>query len=452
MQRDSNSQEKDILHKYNEIFLDNIKDILNIKKKVDLYDVRDRVTVDAVKKINEVYAFLWNPDVVLDNVLPEPEPTKLRALYTGLMRPEVILRSIVRYSLYTDDILVVSPFTNPNCMAEKYNPLEHPEQHIDTTLKCVVFMLKLEPWIRAGIVQIIPEPGDFDYPLRMQVFEMAEKRSKSIPKEAFDIHDADFSYSKQDMLRSYLHGPQEYVISLFRRAVPSLKDKSDKEVLKVVNSMKESDPLLSPYVDITKNPQLIMSTSGTNLEMALYIQQLTGSYLYTDMKFRWLEILSALDSEDTTELWSPLTYAFQNLDFRFLDGVNPDFAFRLREEGRVELLRSFVRQTWSSISQTEVISEEKVRTFTDELTNTFNATKSDYDKIDKDLAKWLLSKENLGKVGGAFLSGSLNLILPASANFVTDAIGKLVDSHSKRKTFKVKYPLSVFLELHNKQK
>lgn len=77
-----------------------------------------------------------------------------------------VLTNIVRYSLYTDEIIVMNPLMNPHCIAPDYNPIERPELYKQDTLEIIYFILKLYPWIEAGIVSMIPDPGDFDYQLR----------------------------------------------------------------------------------------------------------------------------------------------------------------------------------------------------------------------------------------------------------------------------------------------
>jgi hypothetical protein len=51
----------------------------------------------------------------------------------------------------------------------------------------------------------------------------------------------------------------------------------------------------------------------------------------------WRWIIEAHDQlSETARMWSPFTKAFQALDFRFLNNVDPEFAQRIRDEGRLE--------------------------------------------------------------------------------------------------------------------
>jgi hypothetical protein len=73
----------------------------------------------------------------------------------------------------------------------------------------------------------------------------------------------------------------------------------------------------------------------------MYICHATGAFPYMNVKFRWKEILGARqDLDATARVWSPLTNAFQKLDFKFLDHVDSKFACSIRQDGRLEGLRS----------------------------------------------------------------------------------------------------------------
>ena len=89
---------------------------------------------------------------------------------------------------------------------------------------------------------------------------------------------------------------------------------------------------------------------GANLEMGMYICQATGAFPYTNVKFRWKEILGARqDLDATAQVWSPLTNAFQQLRFKFLDHVDSKFACSLRQDGRLEGFRSYMRKLWNTV-------------------------------------------------------------------------------------------------------
>ncbi|MFS8159133.1 MAG: YecA family protein, partial [Candidatus Roizmanbacteria bacterium] len=158
----------------NIILLNAITDIFFGKGK-DWNEMRNTLTEDKVRELYKIIAWLWPPQTDITPLLPKPS-TALRGLYTGDERPQDILQNIVRYSLYTEEILVVSPFLAPLTMRKEFSPLYNPSQYRQDTLELIYFAFALAPWIEAGIVSMIPNPMDFDFKLRKEIYNMATVR------------------------------------------------------------------------------------------------------------------------------------------------------------------------------------------------------------------------------------------------------------------------------------
>jgi hypothetical protein len=89
--------------------------------------------------------------------------------------------------------------------------------------------------------------------------------------------------------------------------------------------------------------QLLVGRSGVNTEMSLYISEITGAFPYTSLQMKWRDLLSmGKELSETAKVWSPLTKAFQDVEFKFLNNVDSRFACGLRTDGRLEM--------WSSSS------------------------------------------------------------------------------------------------------
>jgi hypothetical protein len=117
---------------------------------------------------------------------------------------------------------------------------------------------------------------------------------------------------------------------------------STSELLVYARSELRKDPIAweRSIADNFKQGQMISVRSGVNLETALLICSVTGAFPYTNMHFKWRELMEAREQmSETARVWSPLTKAFQTLEFRFLDNVDPRFAQSLREDGRLEGFR-----------------------------------------------------------------------------------------------------------------
>jgi hypothetical protein len=315
-------------------------------------------------RISEFYRFVagvWPVGTDQRHILPAPD-SSLRALYLGENEPEMMVQNVFRFSLYADQILVVNPFLNSNVMAEAMNPIQRPGEWRIQTLRVIYQLSQLAPWIDAGLVVLIPDPGDFDRSLRVKTWDLAAARLKGTKPNAEDI---DQSMMKARTRRAFLLSPRKYLERTLREANPGITDEMVEEVLKDMERDRADDPLL-PNDTIDRMPaQTMVANLGANLEMGLYICQATGSFPYTNVRFRWREILAAKqDLDATAQTWSPLTDAFRQLPFRFLDKVDSGFACTIRKEGRLEGFRSYLRKLWSTIGgELDLAKAESLGTF-----------------------------------------------------------------------------------------
>lgn len=406
-------------------------------------------------QVREFYSFvagLWPTHTNLVDLFPEPD-SSLRALYLGENEPEMMLQNVFRFSLYTDQIILLNPFINPNVVAKAYNPTLHPGEWKLQTLRIVFHLLLLSPWIDAGLVMLIPDPGDFDWSLRNKTWKLAQERLEGWEPSAEDI---DSSAIKWRTRRSFLMAPRDYLERVTREATPGISDEQIQNVLSEIESERANDPLLLNETLDRIPGQMLAANMGANLEMGLYISELTGAFPYTNVKSRWKEILGARKKLDTTaEIWSPLTNAFQQLTFKFLDNVDSQFACTLRQEQRLEGFRAYLRRLWNTVGgeADPSKSEGLARDFRDELLQAFNEASAEWDKIDRDLLKWGLPKmgggAGIGAVASAIATGHMSLEFGA-AGFVIEGISELIQSAMKRREFRKKTPMSVFIDLEHR--
>lgn len=232
---------------------------------------------------------------------------------------------------------------------------------------------------------------------------------------------------------------------------------SDREAfLDSIERDRASDPLLLNETMDNTPSQMAVAHMGGNLEMGMYICQATGAFPYTNLRYRWKEILGSAvpDLDPTAKFWSPLTNAFQQLRFKFLNNVDPKFVTTIRSEGRLEGFRSYLRNVWKTVGgePDPTKSESLARDFRDELTQAFNEAQSDWSLIDRDLLKWGIPRMAKGFAGGlaaAVATGHMSLGLPG-AGFAVAGINELVQAAMKRREFRKKVPMSVFIDLENR--
>jgi hypothetical protein len=336
------------LRERNLITLNAIADIFGFSKGVTWDNVKKNISGDQIRELYRVIGSLWPPDTDLVNLLPAPG-TQLKALYLGDVKPDHVIRNVFRFSLYADEILIVDPFLNPWCIARDYNPLVEPNQYRSDTLKLIYFAALLEPWIRAGLVTLIPDPGNFDYALRKKTWDLSIERHKGwkpSDKEVVELVESGGS----DVERTFWTLPREYLSTVAKKACPELTDEEVQQVLKHLEKKRKEDPIALDQSIEESGGQMLLARTGANLELALYICQITGAFPYTNVSHRWEELISVgRELPDKAKTWTPLTKAFQELDFKFLNDVDSHFACSMRTDGRLESFRSFLRRIWKAV-------------------------------------------------------------------------------------------------------
>lgn len=146
-------------------FLDFLNENFGLESLNSVSELKKRVTSKSVLKLYTRIAELFPPETEFEYLLPEAN-RNLRALFLGNAEPRHILNNVVRYSLYADEILVFNQFLNPWTVEPSRNPLLKPEIYKQHTLSNLVLIALLAPWLRSGLVHLIPDLGDFDSTVR----------------------------------------------------------------------------------------------------------------------------------------------------------------------------------------------------------------------------------------------------------------------------------------------
>jgi hypothetical protein len=415
-------------------------DIFGLNRPWD--KVKDGLSDARIREFYRFVAGLWPVGTDQRHILPPPDAS-LRALYLGENEPEMMVQNVFRFSLYADQILVVNPFMNPNVLAQDMNPILCPGEWRLQTLRLIYQLAQLAPWIYAGLVILIPDPGDFDRSLRLKTWDLAMKRlDGSKPSE----EDIDQSVMKARTRRTFLCSPREYLERMTREANPGISDEDVQKLLDEVERDRAADPLLLNDTLDRMPAQNMVTSLGANLEMGLYICQATGSFPYTNVKFRWREILAAKqDLDATAQTWSPLTNAFQQLTFKFLGKVDSGFACTLRKEGRLEGFRAYLRKLWTTVGgEVDLAKAEPLaRDFRDELTQAYSEAQAEWGAIDRDLLKWAVPA-----FGGALVSGVFSPVI--AGGLAVAGLNEIIQAEMKKREFRKKVPMSVFIDLERK--
>jgi hypothetical protein len=153
------------------------------------------------------------------------------------------------------------------------------------------------PLVECGLVNLIPDPCDFDAHLRDQMLNMARSRSAGIDRSSYEDEGSKELF-EQDFKRNLMSLPREILRSQILQAMPHLDEANLELSLRAIDQMRERDPLSvlqeGSFVVGEKNGQLSVLKLAPNFEMTIYLAQATGSCIVTDSPFRWSEIRRAM--------------------------------------------------------------------------------------------------------------------------------------------------------------
>lgn len=266
-----------------------VYDILGINKGKTWNDVRRELSNDQIVDIYNLYWSLWQIETDLFKLLPKPD-NRLRVLYTGMLDPRTIVLPLATIPCF-DEIIIQHPFVHPKAVNKKFSPLENPHQHKYQTLKNILFFLSIEPFVRSGQVNFIPDPCVFDNFLHREMMNMAEARrgnqqiDKSEKQRMIKLGEDDFTRTMRGQTKEQL----KHQIA---RSSPELSENEIDNVIEYMKGLNDYDPLALLQDDLYKEGgQLMMSSMSPNFEMALFTAQITGSAILTDSETRWDEFV-----------------------------------------------------------------------------------------------------------------------------------------------------------------
>lgn len=445
----------------NILFLERAFAALQLDKEPEpksLSDFKGAFTPKAVREINEAIIEVWPKDINLNSVL-ETSRADVSGLYVGEYQTELLIRGVTRHSLYANKILLVDPFIYPLSVREQYNPILHPEQFRTQTLKNIHIWFNFIPWIEAGIVEFIRTPADFDSRLNWDSLHSQRKKYeesdelKSLLEETAKTKVEEFK-EREALRMLVLSAPDDYLRRTFKESSLGTDEFDEDDLIAHVHELRKRDPYyLAPIGDVRKGwSEFHIMTTGASYEIARLTASITGSYLVTDLPTRWKEI--ELDREQhgvTSGEWSPIAKAFHNLDLRYLNSLELAHALSLRNEGRLENLRAFLRRIWSAASSGNPFGEENVRHLADELTAQVAQAEEEWRQIDRDLVKWAGGEAAAGLLAGGPLVASGHADFLAAAVAVA-GVTTLVSTTLKRKGFPDKFPAAFFMDVAKKHK
>jgi hypothetical protein len=286
------------IHKRNIMLFDGIVNVLKLEPEKDWVSVRRDLTDEQISTVYSLYEGLWPRETDLLQLLPTPDGNA-RAIYTGHIHPKAITDFALAASIYFGELIIQHPFLHAGTVKKEFSPVENPRAYREEFLKSVIFFLTVVPMVAAGLVNLIPDPCNFDLHLRDQLMQMARARSAGMAVDQSEEPRLK-RVMEDDFKRGLTSLPRGALRSQLLRASPELDEARLDETLNYVERLREGDPLAvlqeDSYAGGEKGGQLTLMKLVPNFEMAMYLAQATGACIVTDSSLRWREIKKAAGS------------------------------------------------------------------------------------------------------------------------------------------------------------
>ena len=424
-------------------------DIFEIDQLDDWNEVKARITNDRIAELYYMAGEIFAPDLTPNRLLPAPS-SKTRALFLGETRSYDIASKLSRFLLYADQVVVKNPLLLPHSIAPDYNPLLKPGEFMADTIATLFCFLKVGPLVENDLAIMIPDPISFDHELfATWKGEVEAGRSLDISEEdRAELDERVQGIGADDLMRFVAAMPEEIKRREVERVFPEDPD-AQRLMLKHWKDIQANDPFSMPSITGEPVAQLNMYRSGFSPKIALYVTQATGAFAYCETRAKSRLLARAAGAEiESFQPWAPLSKAFQELDFSFLNDVPVDFLTGLRKDGRLKEMRLLLRDLWAKVENmgADHPSSSTVKHFQDRLENAHELAKEDWKEIDQEYLGFLGAMAGATGMASCLISGGFDPNVVAGT-FVLPATAKLLKTTLRRRKFRKTVPMTVFMDL-----
>ena len=346
--------------------------------------------------------------------------------YLGVSDPRTVEASVLGWLPYFDEVVLAHPFINHLRIKPEYSPTASPAKHKAQTLKNVLLLLLLEPYIQAGYVNLIPCPGDFNPQFGTTMLQMARQRAADWKPDRNSLGSLEV-IGKDDHLRLMRQMPESFHRSSIRQHSPDASDADINTAIAYMKSELAEDPcaLLQPIEPGEAGAQFLYY-KGYSLESAMYLASLTGSTVYTDVEAHWqqLHIHAQQDNQGQSATWVSVVDSLRGVKFPI--ETNRQSLYEGLQTGRFGSMRGAFRRLTEALQQQTVTARP--------------------DQIARDLSKTVsvMQGEKVKARGGLRLVGRIELSVPIGG-FQRNDVRRLLLTVGKAKAPR-SIPFAIFIK------
>jgi hypothetical protein len=419
-------------------------ELFNLKKKRNSWeDIGKQINLDKISLAYKEFSTIFPREGNYYDLLPERD-LKFRSIMFGDLTGNSIINYTARYSIYSDEILVIHPLQNPSITNEDLSPIKKPRMWLTDFLNSLYFYLSIYKWVKEGIVKLIVNPVKHDPQTHQSIIDIAERRMQKHGDLLLNddvLNDA--LKMTLDNLALYLG---KYETKKIRESLAVfLKGVSKNQIRKHTKYIKENFIKINPlyqFLSFKPESEILSLKQGANLEEILLISDLTGSHIYSPTKTGNLQI-STLGTKD---FWTKFGKTYSQIPIRFLDNVDIEVVRKIRNEDRLAGVRVELNKLYGELENKDFndIDEEYFIKFTDSFREEIKKAEAELGSIyDKASRSNLLGIAAIIIALPAPTTVSLLPFISASLKLIIDQI--YTNNELKRK--RVLNPFTVFSEI-----
>lgn len=439
----------DYFDKQNEVFFDFLNtNFISRRKTWD--EIANSITLEKVKRTYKCFSELFPRNF---NYVDELNNAKssFSSLHYGQLRGNNIINEVVRFSLYSEKIIVFHPLQNPSITNHSLDPRKKPKHWLPDFLEALYFYVTIQKWVKSRIIKLIINPIEYDIRLRETVLKETKARVAKLDKEAYIALDGDSvteSLAEQMALNYKGRNKQFIVEKLLQMQQPYF---SRNEAVEFADRIIAAVPNINPLynkLNIPLTGRMITTTKGGgSLESMILISKYTEANIYTPSASNWQQIKEmGLD-----DFWLKVNHIYSKIELPFLNKVDTNFALELRQQDRLAGVRLELRKIYSELNSITIenLSESKIRLLQEGFLESLKSAENEWADIKKqaeNARKYWLS----ANVGIPIVNNEISL-MPLILGSLTWLYFNEKSANQKQTSHRIKNPISVFVDLKHKQ-
>lgn len=425
------------------VLAERVRELVPFDRRGDNWIIKALPTVEAVKTLAEEAANMWPRGVDTVSIFAGSTGGH-NALYWGRRFPSGIRRALARTSLYADRIYVINPFVDSFMFHPQRSPLVEPEAWTGTYAANAAFISALHPWIEAGIVELVPNPGMVNFQLGNALKVKAENELVELGSEYQAYMNRHKNAASAESFMYMTDEDRNKVIE----NMGGLSAAEISELAAEVTRLRDLDPDVASIVKFSRGGTIRSGTGASFPAVQVMVESLSASVISDHAMSIDRVSMSAQKNAAPSQL---LSDAFQSLDFSFLNDVPVATAIDVRQKDGLVKFRRYLQDisALSSIAHSGSTYEQRVRVCSDRLADEYQAYKKEWEGLDKKLTKDAFLTIPALAGATAVVTGKIDPVIIGST-CLTGLVKSLFDAWTKRRSQASK-PLGVMLKVDANQ-